>query len=98
MRNSQSVRKIENKHFISQKNLAMNRLISEIDSPEEDVLSSNATPTLLQYPSQFPQQQQTQQDSLTTLITKAQEIVKTNSHKIDRNVQRRRPKAHENGR
>lgn len=33
MRNSQSVKKIENRHFLSQKNLAMNRLISEIDSP-----------------------------------------------------------------
>ena len=84
------MKKIENRHFLSQKNLAMNRLISEIDSPEDDVLSSNATPTLLQYPSQFPQQQSTQQDSLTTLITKAQEIVKKNSHKIDRDMQKRR--------
>lgn len=61
------------------------------------MLSSNATPTLLQYPSQFPQQQQSQQDSLTTLISKAQEIVKTNSHKIDRDANKRRPMRQEAG-
>lgn len=49
VRNS-SFRKEKNQHFLSQKNLAINRLISEIDSPEEEMLSSNPTPPLIQQP------------------------------------------------
>jgi hypothetical protein len=93
MKGSCSLKKVENRQFLSLKNLAMNRLISEIDSPEEDVLSSNPTPPLIP-----PQPQLSNHtDSLTSLLAKAQTAVKTGALKIEKHLggQRERLKTYE---
>lgn len=71
------MRRAENRHFLSQKNLAMARILSEIDTPEEEDLSSSPTPPLLNYPHPHPHPP----DSLTNLIAKAQDVVRSASLK-----------------
>jgi hypothetical protein len=53
----------------------MARILSEIDSPEDDSLSSNPTPPLLTH---HPHQDHVH-DSLSNLISKAQNVVRTGS-------------------
>jgi hypothetical protein len=80
MKQSHSTRQISNQRFLSQQNLAFNRLISEIDLPEEEA-DPNPTPPLLMHP---PQGSNNPTDSLSLLINKAQKVVKKGSLKIER--------------
>ena len=79
MKQSHSTRQISNQRFLSQQNLAFNRLISEIDLPEEEA-DPNPTPPLM-HP---PQSSNSPTDSLSLLLNKAQKAVKKGSLKIER--------------